>query len=307
MQAKLVFCRQINEMKNRKLTAIIALLFLVILQSCNSSGSKAGDKDAVLLQFNLQKGKTYTYSMNMDMDSEVQGQSMKNQMEFAYTLEVLDDKDSVKTVKTTYDRISMKMKAGQMNIDFDTNDPQKDSAADLQTNPMGVMSNMFYAMKGKSFEMSINNRGEVVKITGLNELRQAMMNSLGGNEQIQQTMGQAFKQQFNEENIKSSFSQALSIFPDKPVKAGDSWTKKTNMGGLMAAEMNTTYKVKEVNSNNVVLDLTSDVNMSGSKGTQTGTMKVQPQTGLVTEALLEQKFTSPAKMTTKTKIIGKEK
>jgi hypothetical protein len=243
----------------------------------------------------------------MDMDSEVQGQSMKNQMEFAYTLEVLDDKDSIKTVKTTYDRISMKMKAGQMNIDFDTNDPQKDSAADLQTNPMGVMSNMFYAMKGKSFEMSINNRGEVVKITGLNELRQAMMNSLGGNEQIQQTMGQAFKQQFNEENIKSSFSQALSIFPDKPVKAGDSWTKKTNMGGLMAAEMNTTYKVKEVNSNNVVLDLTSDVNMSGSKGTQTGTMKVQPQTGLVTEALLEQKFTSPAKMTTKTKIIGKEK
>jgi hypothetical protein len=301
-----LFCKQINGMRNKKLTALFGLLLLVMLQACNSSGNTAADGDGVRLQFNLQKGKTYTYSMDMDMESEMQGQAMNNDMQFDYTVEVLDAQDSVKTLKTTYDHISMKIKAGQMDLSFDTNEPQKDSAADFRTNPMGVMSNMFYAMKGKSFEMKINNQGEVLAITGLDELRQAMMNSLGGDETVQQAMGQAFQQQFNEENIKSSFSQAFSIFPDKAVKVGDSWTKKMSMGAPMASEMNTTYKVKEINNNEVVLDVASDINMGDNKGKQTGTMKLEPNTGLVTEAVLEQKLSNPVNMTTKTKIIGKE-
>lgn len=294
-------------MKNRKLTAVVVLLFLVIMQGCNSSGNKTGDKDAVLLQFNLQKGKSYTYSMNMDMDAEVQGQKMDNSMGFDYSLYVVDDKDSVKTLRTTFDRVKMEMSAGQVNIDVDTDEPQKDSVVDIRANPMGIMSNMFYAMKGKSFEMKINNRGEVLSVTGLDELQQAMINSFGDDENVKQAMGQAFQSQFNEENIKKSFAQSFSIYPDKPVKVGDTWTKKMSMGGPMAADMNTTYKVKEINNGNVVLDLTSDLDMNGTKGTSTGTMKVQPETGMVLDATLEQKVTAPMPMTITTKITGKEK
>lgn len=295
-------------MKRIKLTVAVAVLTFLMVLGCNSStNNKTGTNDAVLLKFNLQKGKTYAYSMDVDMDSEMQGQAMNTDMAFDYTLEVLDDKDTVKTVKTTYDRIKMAMNAGQMKLDFDTNEPQKDSAVNLQTNPMGMMSNMFYAMKGKSFEMKMNTKGEVIMVTGLAELQNAMMNSLTVDENVRRAMGQAFQTQFNEENIKKSFSQSFAIFPDKPVKVGDTWTKNMNMGTGMNADVTTTYKVKEITGDNVVLDLTSDVSMGGSKGTQTGTMKLNRNNGLVTEGMLEQKFTSPAKMTTKTKFTGREK
>ena len=79
------------------------------------------------------------------------------------------------------------------------------------------------------------------------------------------------------------------------------------MGGMAAADMTTTYTVKDIKADNVVLDVKADINMAQAKGAQTGTMHVSSETGLVTEANLEQKFTAPTAMTIHTKITGKEK
>lgn len=298
-------------MKLRKLSAFVALLALLVMQSCNSTDKKAGgttaNGNAVALKFNLQKGKAYTYAMNMEMDGDVQGQKMENDMAFDYTVEVVADQDSLKTLKTTYDRIKMEMNAGPMNIDFDTNEPQKDSAADPRQNPMGMMSNMFYAMKGKSFQMTVNDKGEVKSVTGMEEMMNAMMNSFPAEGNARQAMGQAFQTQFNEEAVKKSFEQAFNIFPNKSVKVGDTWTRTINVGGPAGADVNTVYKVKEINSDNVVLDISGDLNMGGAKGMQTGTLNVNSATGLVTDGVMEQKITSPSAMTIKYTITGKEK
>ncbi|HUC83351.1 MAG TPA: DUF6263 family protein [Flavisolibacter sp.] len=293
----------------RKLPALVALSALLIMQSCNSSDNKAGaaNGDGVALKFNLQKGKSYTYAMNMDMEGETQGQKMENEMAFDYTVEVVNDQDSLKTLKTTYDRIKMEMNAGATNIDFDTNEPQKDSAADPRQNPMGMMSNMFYAMKGKSFEMKVNEKGEVKSVAGISELMNAVINSMQVDENTKQGVAQVFQSQFNEDAIKSSFSQAFNIFPDKPVKVGDTWTKTVGMPAMAGGNITTNYKVKEINGNTVVLDVASDLSSSGMQGAQTGTMKVDATTGLVTEGNMEQKFTSPTAMTIKVVIKGTEK
>lgn len=294
----------------RKLSVLAALLTLLVMQGCNSdkktAGGKASSSDAVALKFNLQKGKVYHYAMNMEMEGDVQGQKMENDMAFDYTLEVVGDQDTLKTLKTTYDRIKMEMNAGPMNIDFDTNEPQKDSATDLRQNPMSMMSNMFYAMKGKSFEMKVNDKGEVVSVTGMDEMMNAMMNSLTADENARQAMAQAFQSQFNEEAVRKSFEQAFNIFPGKPVKVGDTWTKSISMGG-MGTDIATNYKVKEISGDNVVLDVSADLNINGSKGTQTGTLKLDANTGLVTDGVMEQKLTSPSVMTVKYTITGKEK
>jgi hypothetical protein len=294
-------------MKKQRLTVLLALATMVVMQACNSSDKKSANNtsDGVMLAFNLQKGKTYTYEMDMDMDSEVQGQKLDNKMAFRYTMQVLNDQDSVRTLRTTYDHIKMNMNAGPMNIAVDTDEPQKEASADLQRNPTAIMSNMFHAMKGKSFDMKVNSRGEVVSVTGLNELMSAMMNSLpAADENARQTMAQAFQSQFNEEAIKKTFSQSFNIFPAKPVKEGETWTKTINVGG---PDMITVYKVKDINGNNVVLDLNSEMNANGNKGVQTGTMKVNAQTGLVTEATLDNTFSSAGGTTkTKTTIKGQE-
>ena len=294
-----------NYMKKLRLYAIAVICFSSFIIGCNSADKKTAS-DNVSLKFNLQKGKTYLYSMQMNMENNMQGQKMDTDMDFDYSLQILDDKDSLKTIRTTYDRIAMKMDAGVMKVDFDTNQPQKDSVVNIQANPMTLMSNMFYAMKGKSFDMKVNSKGEVVQVTGLEEMKQTLINSMT-DENLKGAMSQAFASQFNEDNIKNSFSQALNIFPDKPIKVGDTWNKKMSMGGMAAADMTTTYTVKDIKADNVVLDVKADINMAQAKGAQTGTMHVSSETGLVTEANLEQKFTAPTAMTIHTKITGKEK
>ena len=228
-------------------------------------------------------------------------------MAFEYSMDVLDDKDSLKTIRTVFDRIQLKMEAGPMKVDVDTNEPQPDSALNIQQNPMGIMSSMFYAMKGKSFEMKINDRGEVVTVSGINELMNAMMNSLPGDESAKQAMTQMFQSQFNEESFKKMFAQSFNIFPDKPVKEGDTWTKTMSMGGMVSGETTTLYKVKDIDGSTVDLDLSSDIKLSGATGKQTGSMKLDATTGMVTNAVLDQKFTAPMAMTSKTSITGKEK
>ncbi|RZK01307.1 MAG: hypothetical protein EOO46_20635 [Flavobacterium sp.] len=193
-----------------------------------------------------------------------------------------------------------------MKIDVDTDNPQKDSSVDIQ-NPTGIMSNMFYAMKGKSFDMKINDRGEVKSVAGMNELMNAMMNSLPGDERAKQAMAQVFQSQFNEESVKKMFAQSFNIFPEKPVKEGDTWTKTVSMGGMMAGETTTLYKVKDIDGNNAELELSSDLKINGTTGKQTGTMKLNVATGMVTNAVLDQKITSPMAMVSKTTIEGKEK
>lgn len=287
-----------------------ALFGLLVVTGCNSSDTKEANKaangDAVELKFNLQKGKSYTYTMDMEMEGEMQGQKLENDMAFEYSVEVVDDKDSLKTLKTTYDRIKMEMNAGQMNMHVDTNEPQQDSAADPRQNPMAIMSNMFHAMKGKAFEMKVNNRGEVVSVSGMEEMMNAMMNSMAVDETMKQTMAQAFQSQFNEESVKQSFAQAFNIFPDKAVKVGDTWTKSASISGMASADVATVYKVKEIKADEVVLDVSADLSINGGKGTQTGTMKVDATSGLVTDAEMEQKLTSPQPMTIKYKIKGRE-
>lgn len=284
-------------MQKRKLT--VALLGLLFLTACKSNG------DAVQLKFNLQKGKTYLYSMNMDMNTEAQGQKMDSKMAFDYSMKVLDAQDSVKTINSTFDRIAMNMNAGATHMNFDTNKPAADSAVDLQHNPMSVMSAMFNAMKGKSFQMNVTDKGEITKVTGLKEMADGMSNAMP-DPNAKAAMQQVFQAQFNDENVKKSFGQALNIFPDKPVRVGDSWKKEMTMGGAVSAKSDATYTVKEIKADRMILSLASTISAGGANGQQNGTLDVDRTTGLVTDATIKQEFKGPVTMHNTVTIKGKE-
>lgn len=280
---------------------LTALTAIMLLNACSS------DKDSVLLKFNLQKGKAYTYSMEMDMENTAQGQKMNSDMNFEYDIEVLDNTNGVVTLKNTYKRITMSMNMPNMNIDIDTDEPAKDTASDPMANPLNMMGNMFRAMKGKSFTMKVDAEGKVLEVTGIDQLADEMVKSMNLPEEAKAMAQQSFKAQFNEESIKQTFSQAFNIFPNKPIKAGDTWQKDVNMGGMMAAKMNTTYKVREIGGEDVTLDVNSTLDMGENKGTQAGSMRVDQKTGLVTDGDLEQRFTGAMASIVKIKIKGKEK
>ena len=275
----------------------------LLLTSCNDNGKTAGDAGA--LRFNLQKGQAYAYAMEVDMETEAGGNKMESEMDFDYDIEVTDKQDSITTLKSTYKRVVMKMDMPGMNVDIDTDKPATDSVVDIKTNPMGMMGSMFRAIVGKSFVMKVNPEGQVTEISGLKEMSDAMLGSINLDESMKPMAERAFSQQFNEETLKQSFAQAFNIFPNKAVKKGDTWTKTVDMNGMA---IKTVYTVKDVDDNKVMLDANATMDMGQNKGTQTGTLEIDPKTGLVREGNLEQKVTGEnMTMNSKIKISGKVK
>ncbi|HYH14552.1 MAG TPA: DUF6263 family protein [Flavisolibacter sp.] len=292
-------------MRCTKITFLFAFLLILLMGSACSDNKNA----TANFQFNLQKGKAYEYEMDFDIKQELSGQNIATNMKSDYVMEVIGDDGNVKTLKTTYERFAMNVEMPDRTISADSDSKDTSSMGDI-ADPSQLMTAMFGALKGKSFIIKVDKEGKVTEVTGLNEIADAMVNSLRVKEEMKPMVRQAFTQQFNEQNIKEIFSQSFNIFPNKPVQVGDSWEKKMAGTTAMPMDVTTTYTVKSIEGNMVNLDAKSKMNFTGGgnmSGEQTGTMKVDAKTGLVVDAEFNQKMEGQMQMTTKGRITGKER
>jgi len=283
----------------------ILLLLSVIGNACSDNKNTA----TANFQFNLQKGKAYEYEMNFDIKQDLSGQNIATNMKSDYVMEVVEDDGNVKTLKTTYERFAMNVQMPDRTISADSDHKDTTTMSEI-SDPSQLMSAMFGALKGKSFIIKVDKEGKVTEVAGLQEIADAMVNSMKVKEEMKPMVRQAFTQQFNEQNIKEIFSQSFNIFPNKPVKVGDSWEKKVAGSSTMPMDVTTTYTVKSIEETLVNLDAKSKMNFTGGgnmSGEQTGTMKVDAKTGLVVDAEFNQKMEGQMQMTTKGKITGRER
>lgn len=267
--------------------------------------SPAAAATAIPLRFNLQPGKQYGYGMRMEMQQQMGERSMNNTMEMAYRLAVLDEKQGLRTIRASYDRIVMSMKMGEMKLDFSSENPAPEGAA---TDPMQLLSRMFAAMKGKSFVLKVDEKGEVKSVDGLKEIGQQLVKEMNLPENLRPAMARNFESQFNENSVRQSFSQTFSIFPQKPVKVGDSWTRQVGSTRGGAPDATSTYTLRAVNSNLATVDAVSSENVKEGKMTNTNRARlyIDTRTGLVTRGSFEQEMQGAMKMKSKGTITGRE-
>jgi len=260
-------------------------------------------RDSVLLKFNFRKGKVYDYVLNFDVDAEREGKKRNNTMKWIYKMEVVDERNKIKTIKTTYDRIEMAM-------DLMGTGQKMEFSSEKEVDPMNFMeipSKMLAALKGKSFLMQVNEKGEIISVSGLDKIGETMVNAVNLPEEMKQKILQGFKGQFSEDAVKQMFSQSFNIFPNKLVSIGDTWRKTTTSTAPINLEGTTTYTVKNIK--NHLIYLTSNSKFKGddnATGTETGKLIVDARTGLVTEASFEQKLNGKGRINSKSTIRGKE-
>jgi Family of unknown function (DUF6263) len=260
-------------------------------------------RDSVLLKFNFRKGKVYDYVLNFDVNSEREGKKRNNTMKWNYNMEVVDEKKNIRTIKTTYKRIEMAM-------DLFGTGQKTEFSSEKEVDPMNFLefpSKMFAALKGKSFMMQVNEKGEIISVSGLDKIGEALVSAVNLPDEMKQKMLQGFKGQFSEDAVKQMFSQSFNIFPNKFVSIGDSWQKRTASSAPIDLEATTTYTVKNIKNN--LIYLTSNSKLRGdnnSTGTETGKLIVDAKTGLVTEASFEQKLNGKVQINSKSTIRGKE-
>ena len=266
------------------LAAVVATL---LYTSCKSGG------DVVDLKLNLQPGSQYLYTMDtkMAMEQSAMGQTMKtnNDMTMESIYDVASGEGSNKRITVTYDRIAMSMKSAGMNMSYDSKDASK---GDSLLKNMGQMLH-------KPFSMVVSDKGEILKVEGLSDI----VNTMGDTTTPQ---GAAMRQQmsstFNDTAIKSMMQQSLNIFPDHPVRPGDTWKKSYTMNlSVIIMNMDNEFKLTSVSNGTAHLDVNTKITGGGGmsspemknmqinlSGDQKGTMDVEVATGLVTDSKLKQ-------------------
>jgi hypothetical protein len=257
--------------------------------------------EGIQLGFNLQKGKTYDYRMVMDMERNAREQAMSTGVDWIYEMNVTEDDGKVKTIAASYKRIAMNMKMGDQKMEFSSDNNSGDAMS-----PMGMLSNMFAAMKGKTFFLKVNRKGEVVAVEGFEKIGEAIADQMKLDEAKRKQLLSQFNSQFNEGTIKESFAQSFNIFPAKKVKVGDSWEKQSSLKtGRMNVNTTTRYTVKGIKGQTVELLSNAKSTMNGQPVTMYGTYFVDANTGLVKKANIKQEIGGEVKATTKIAISGK--
>jgi hypothetical protein len=289
---------------NRLAVSVVAAIVAVAIVF---SGCKSEQK--AILSFAPKKGKKYEYVMNtvQDIEMEQMGQKMnsKNNIGFTYLMTVGDkDKDNNIAVVTTFRRIifSTESPMGKMEYDSDNANAKEDPA-------MGMMTKAFGSLINKNITMMVNDKGEVVSLTGMEAIFTDMVKNMGLDSlpDAAAMLGQ-LKTQFSDDQFRKTFDEMFRILPGKSINIGESWDIETEKNLMnMGIKTKSTYTLKEMKDKNAVVSLSSvfDVTKSGAElqggemkmnGTQNGTITVDTETGFPIQSNITQDITTSSQI-----------
>ncbi len=254
-------------MKKITTAVLMAAITMISFTACKSgSGGKTGD--GYVLKMRLAKGDKFSQEMDMTMDMSMsmmgREQKMKMNMEIGTDFEVMDTSTKAKQLKVTYTKMNTKMDLGN---------PASSAMTDSL---MKVTGN---GVVGKSVIISID-ANKVTDVNGLDQVIAA--NSSDTN------VRKGVEKMFSKENFNSMFGMMFSVYPDKPVKEGDTWTgdNSIDLNGMMM-NVKTTYKLLEVRDGIAKVEMNGTIDTKGAmtqggmnvdmdmKGTQKGTMNIK--------------------------------
>lgn len=237
----------------------------IFLSGCKGSGAGG---DAVTFKFNVPKGTKFSYAVGMDMNMNqtMGGQqvAVKTNLGMGYTFEVTADSAGWKTMNATISRVAMDMNANGMSMKFDSDSPNTDT-----TSPMAKVGVMLGAMKGGQFSFTMNENGEIGQVTGIEEMTQRIISSMPAAQadMARQTIGKTF----NEQSFKQNMQQAFAMYPGKPVKIGDTWTRTLTMDNNgMPMKLDNTYTLQAVEGSNLKVKVDSKITSAGTNAAVPG-------------------------------------
>lgn len=231
-------------------------------------------------QYNFEVGDTYVANSTIEQETSqmVMGteQSQSSQTTSTETYEIIEATDDTYTIRNTINKMRTETQSQMGNQVLDS---EGDSPSDL-----GLK-----AMSGKSFTFTIDRHGNILGFGGLEEVRAAVEKELEGTSVAVQAS--QFAQTYTEESLRNSIAGVFSIYPDEPA---DEWTKNRNMVRAGApTDIAVTYSWKDDETIDVSAEVTVDgeMNQGGMQmninlsGNQTGTLTIDPETGMVKEAI----------------------
>ncbi len=277
------------------LSLTFALLFI-------SAGSIA----QINITYNVNEGDVYSSKVNTSQNIEQnimgQNQTMKVGQGFGLNSEVISVADDGSfTLKLTYTSIMVDQPMAGLSYD-------SEKSTDEPTGPAQAIASVV----GTSFEMTMNNRGEILEVTGTETMLDSMASNMGLTEDAQAAQFKAqMGAQYNNATMKEQMGRSMIIFPDKQLNIGDTWSNDESITTPFPMNIQTTYELVEYDDDTITINASSDVfteegsemNMGGAtmspelSGVQSGTIVLDRRTALVISADNEQLISGTMFMT----------
>ncbi|UKT63753.1 DUF6263 family protein [Pedobacter mucosus] len=258
----------------------IILFLLVGFTSVNSFAQKS-----FLLKQNYPVGKKYDYSLiSSQIISQKFGATTVNitqDIGTDYFFVVAGEINGDKNINVIYNRIYMKSVTGGNTMILDSNVPDS------------TKKNPFSGLKGARFSMVFAPNGEIKAVTGIDKMVAKMATEMTNDTSEVKQIQNSLTQQFNAEMVKQTMESSFKIYPEKPVKIGDSWTVDTKIKMSMPIETITKYTLKDVKNGIATLNVNGTLLSKGNfetmgnkletdlKGTNSGDVEMDIKSGMV--------------------------
>ncbi len=208
------------------------------------------------LRYNLKVGETYGLKQFtiQNIEQSVSGipQNVKNTFNGDVVLTVKDKTDDVYTGEIIFESMLFKMESAMGNMTFDSGEETPDMA-----NPL---NKTFSIIVGHPFQMTFDNRGNIIEVKGFEEVSNKIVAAFGDNPQQGEQMEKALSGQFSNENMKQSLGSMLLVYPKEKVKAGTKWSNKTKVIQPIPINNTINYNIESVDKERVIVSGTGTMN-----------------------------------------------
>jgi len=277
----------------------------------------AEESSKIDLKLNLKAGQTF--KMTITTEQKIQ-QNFNGQPMDVNTVQTMDmlskvlavDSNNVAKIKMTYGDMKMKMDSPQGHIEYDTANPDPNTA---QNNlALESMKNMWSSLKGMSITMKVDQQGKTKGYEGINEMLDAITAKMTETDPNSGAMIKEMLKQFlNEDSMGDMSNGMYGSFDSGPVAVGDVWDSITSLGGKnFPIDTDVTCMLKEVKDGTATIDMMAKIDMgtdqgklieqNGMKmnlimtGVLNGYSKVDVKTGWLTESEVKHSMNGTIKM-----------
>jgi hypothetical protein len=225
-------------MQNKCVRLVVAGLLL--LGAIVAPASSATVQE-VTLRYRWTKGDTLRYRLTMQTALTMSGlpggmgDVTMNTTIVQVLRDVVEDvtADGTATLRQTTESVRADVQTPFGKMLFDSAAPDSGGA-----DPGSAMlKDVYSGLVGESIVLVMSQSGEIRKVEGMSRLAEKMFAKLP--QQAMGPLGDSLKGSLSDEAIKVIFSQGFAQFPDKPVKAGDTWNNQMQVTNPMVGGMTT--------------------------------------------------------------------
>lgn len=246
--------------------------------------------------FILEVGKTYPFSSTqkeVQTIKDPQGKTMSGTTEVVDERNIVVEKFENGIYDLTLNVLSKRMtsKADGKTVVIDTKQP-----APKDENLKGMWT-INSALAGSKFGVKMRENGEVISISGIDELYKKLekaITPLIKDANHRKQFLENFKLGFNEKIMKEEFSKGINILPQEGAKIDGTWNETENLDAEGKIKNTTTFTLVKVGDGVAEIKVKGGIPKKSEKetregitatmsieGTQSGTIKVDENTGWI--------------------------